>query len=134
VTGARDLLDEMRCAATHVTPDDVLRMVTSAAADVLRLDDAGRIRVGASADLMVIPARAETAAAALLACWRSDVSLVLRRGTPVVGEPELASAFSLRGIHVRSIQVDGRVKLAEAGLARRIERCTVSEPGVCASA
>jgi cytosine/adenosine deaminase-related metal-dependent hydrolase len=132
VTGARDLLDEIRSAACHVAPADVLRMVTCTAADVLRLQ-AGRIRVGAPADLTIIPARSDGPAESLLACRRADVAMVVRGGTPIVGELVLASAFSSRGIHVRPIRVDGQPRLVQAGLARRIERCPIPEPGVSVS-
>ena len=111
-------------------PDDLLAMVTSAAAEVLRLDGPGQMRPGAPADLVVIPATEATPAQSLLRCRRSDVSLVVRRGTPVVGEPDLSDAFSLRRIHVRPIEIDGRPRLMQAGLVRRIERCLIEEPGV----
>jgi cytosine/adenosine deaminase-related metal-dependent hydrolase len=131
LTGARDLLDELRVAAgAGAASDDLMAMVTSVAADVLRLDGAGQIRVGAAADLAVIPALEETAAKSLLRCRRSDVSLVVRRGTPMVGAPELSEAFSLRRIHTRRIEIDGRPRLMQAGLVRRIERCRIEEPGV----
>ncbi|MEQ1728397.1 MAG: amidohydrolase family protein [Vicinamibacterales bacterium] len=131
VTGSNDLLEELRVAAdAHVAPDLLLRMVTTWAAQLLRLDDAGRLRVGAAADLLVIPALADAPAEALLRCHRSDVALVVRRGTPMVGEPALRTAFDARRIHVRAIEVDGRVRVAQAALARRIERCLIREPGV----
>lgn len=131
VTGSRDLLDELRVAAeAGVGGDTLLRMVTTWAADVLRLDDAGRIRQGAPADLVVIPAVADRAAEWLLRVSRRDVSLVVRRGVPVVGAPELAGAFASRCAHVRRIEVDGQERLAQAALARRIECCVIQEPGV----
>jgi cytosine/adenosine deaminase-related metal-dependent hydrolase len=135
VTGSRDLLDELREASQSRVPStDLLRMVTSWAASVLRIPDAGRIFVGACADLLVIPRLAESAADALLHCARSDVGLVVRGGTPLVGDPSLADAFSARGTHVRRVEVDGRARLMQAALARRIERCTIQEPGVRALA
>lgn len=131
VTGSRDLLSELRVAADlGVSPDHLLAMVTSWAASVLRLDDAGCTRIGAAADLTVVPANAKTAAEALLKCERGDLDLVVRRGTPIVGSPSLQPAFATRGIHVRRIDVDGRERLIQAGFARRIERCTIEEPGV----
>lgn len=131
LTGARDLLDEMRvAAATGVDADSVLRMVTTAAADVLRLDDAGRIRVGARADLTVLPPGAPGAAAAALCARRSDVQLVLMRGTPMWGAAHLERAFSVRCTHVRRVTVDGIDAVMLSGLARRLERCAVREPGV----
>ena len=131
VTGTRDMLDELREAAkSGVEPADLRRMVTSWPADILRLPDAGRIRIGAPADFTVVPPKAESAEGSLLRCLRADVSLVVRRGSPVVGDPTLAGAFSARSVHVRPIEVDGQRRLMQAGLVRRIERCTIYEPGV----
>lgn len=131
VTGAADLLDELRvAAAAGVAADTLLAMVTSWAADIFRLEDAGRIVVGAPADFTVLPSVADSAAEAVLACRRADVALVARRGTPVVGTPALRGAFDCRGIHVREVAVDGTPHVMEAGLARRIERCLIREPGL----
>ena len=131
VTGSRDLLDELRVAAACRVPADVLlRMVTSWPAQLLRLPDAGTLRVGASADLLVIPATEESAADALLRCERRDVALVVRRGAPVVGDPALDAAFAAKRTPVRRIEVDGRPRLATAALARRIERCLIREAGL----
>lgn len=131
VTGSNDLLEELRVAAgASVAPEVLLRMVTVWAAQVLHLDDAGALRVGAAADLLVIPAMADSPGVALLRCRRSDVSLVVRKGTPLVGEPGLAPAFEGKRIAVRRIEVDGRPRIAQAALARRIERCLIREPGV----
>lgn len=131
VTGASDLLDECRVAGeSGATSGQLLAMVTTWAASVLRLDDAGRIRIGAPADFVVLPSRQATPADALLASRRADVALVVRRGTPVVGSSALAQAFSCRRIHVRALDLDGAPHLIEAGLARRIERCVLREPGL----
>ena len=131
VTGSNDLLDELRVAAgADVAPDVLLRMVTTWAAQLLRLEDAGGLRVGAAADLLVIPALADSPAEALLRCRRSEVSLVVRKGTPLVGEPALARAFEAGRIQTRRIDVDGCARIAQAALARRIERCLIREPGV----
>lgn len=131
VTGSRDLLSELQIASRMgVSPEHLLLMVTSWGAALLRLDDAGSIRVGAAADLTVVPAAESTAAESLLHCERGDLELVVRRGTPFVGSSSLSLAFATRGIHVRRIDIDGRQRLIQAGLARRIERCTIEEPGV----
>jgi len=131
ITGSNDLLDELRVAATaRVRPDDLLAMVTTAAASVLRDEEAGRIRVGAPADLTIVPAAAGSAGEALLRCRRADVALVLRRGTPLFGDPSLAGAFDARGIHVRRVEVDGHLRLMQTSVVRRIERCLIAEPGV----
>ena len=105
-------------------------MVTTGAADVLRLEDAGRLRVGTSADLTVIPALADSAAGSLLKCTRSDVSLVVLRGTPVVGHPALSDVFAARGVDARPVEVDGQIRVMQSRLARALERCAIAEPGV----
>jgi cytosine/adenosine deaminase-related metal-dependent hydrolase len=131
VTGSRDLLEELKVAAgCRVAADRLLEMVTSSAADVLRLGDAGRIRVGAVADLTVIPPVARTAAESLLRCNRADLCLVVRNGTPMVGDTALMTAFAAGRVHVTPVMIDEVPKLMEAGVARRIERCIIDEPGV----
>jgi cytosine/adenosine deaminase-related metal-dependent hydrolase len=130
LTGARDLLDELRIAArSGVTADELLRMVTSAPRRALRRYEAGCIAEGVPADLLVLP-RGERAAGALLQARRSDVRLVTIGGRPMVGAPELAPVFEARGVAVRSIRVDGVARLAAATLARAIGRCPIAEPGV----
>jgi cytosine/adenosine deaminase-related metal-dependent hydrolase len=153
VTGSRDLLDEMRAAreAVTVTPDELLAMVTTRAAAVLRQPRAGRIAVGGPADLIVIPptvgsgiggarpsqaieaARTVSSGEALLAATRRDVRLVVVDGRPLVGDPDLAAAFQARRVSSRPLRVDGAQKLADSGLARRIAGSPIREPGVSAS-
>jgi cytosine/adenosine deaminase-related metal-dependent hydrolase len=132
VTGARDLLDELRVAASlaAVTARELLRMVTTAPAGILRLSDVGHLAPGARADLLVIPATRDEAAAALLHASRGDVSLVAIGGRAMVAAPALAAVFRARGGAVRRIVVDGHDKIADARLARTIARCAIREPGV----
>lgn len=131
LTGSRDLLDELRVARTMgVDADMLLRMVTSAAADLLRVADAGRLVVGAPADLLVIPAAGASAGESLLGCSRHDVVLLVRGGTPTLGDPLLHKVFTARRVNTRRVDVDGVPRLIEAGLARRLERCAIAEPGV----
>jgi cytosine/adenosine deaminase-related metal-dependent hydrolase len=129
LTGARDLLDELRCAAEQrVTADELLRMVTTVPRRVLRLRDAGEIAEGGPADFVVLPRG--SAADVLLQARRSDVRLVTIGGRPMVGVTELAPVFEARGVGVRSIRVDGVERLAAATLAHAIGRCPIAEPGV----
>lgn len=132
VTGARDLLDELRVASSvaAITAHELLRMVTTAPAGILRLADAGRLVPGARADLLVIPAHHDDEAAALLETRRADISLVAVGGRPMVAAPNLAAVFRARGRGARPIVVDGRDRIADARLARAIARCAIREPGV----
>jgi len=153
VTGSRDLLDEMRAArdAVTVTPDELFAMVTTRAAAVLRQPRAGRIAVGAPADLIVVPPTVESgidgarplqasdgarrfpSGDALLAATRRDLRLVVVDGRPLVGDPDLSALFQARRVSPRPLRVDGAQKLADSGLARRIAGSPIREPGVSAS-
>lgn len=57
LTGSNDLLDELRAAsATHVASTrELLAMVTTNAARLLRLPYAGRLSIGGPADLVIVP-------------------------------------------------------------------------------
>jgi cytosine/adenosine deaminase-related metal-dependent hydrolase len=132
VTGSRDLLDEMRAAAAAapVSAPELLRMVTTTPARLLRLPYGGRIDVGEPADLLVVPPLAGDAATALLATTRRDVLLVTIGGDPVVGTPSVRGAFAARRTSTAPIVVDGSERLASARLAQAIARCPITEPGV----
>ena len=135
VTGARDILDEIRVAVAtgSVAPPELLEMVTTVPAGLLRLPAAGRIAVGGPADLLVIgTSRSDTrdSATALATARRSEVSLVTVAGRPLVGAPEFAGVFSARGRHPTRIAVDGVRKVADEALTRVLARCTLREPGV----
>lgn len=132
VTGARDLLDELRAAAAvmPVTPRELFRMVTTTPARMLRLPDAGRIAMGGPADLVVLPSTKADPADALLAASRRDLSLVLIDGHPLVGSPAFEAIFGARRATTRSIVVDGLERVAESRLARTIAKCPIKEPGV----
>jgi cytosine/adenosine deaminase-related metal-dependent hydrolase len=132
ITGSRDLLDELReaRAALPIAPALLLRMVTSEAATLLRQPRAGRLKVGAPADLVVLPALADDPGEALLKTTRRDVRLVLVDGRPLVGDVEFAPAFKARKVTIRSLQVDARPKIGDSGLVRRIAGCPIAEPGV----
>ena len=132
VTGSRDLLDELREAASAapVTATELLRMVTTTPARVLRQPHLGRIVVGGAADLLVVPGRGEDAAAALLTTLRSEVCCVIRDGRPIVGSRRFVKAFEARGTDGVGMEVDGVARVADVRLARRVARCPIQEPGV----
>jgi cytosine/adenosine deaminase-related metal-dependent hydrolase len=136
VTGSRDLLDEMRAAlaADAVTSLEVLRMVTTAAARVLKLPDAGRIAVGGPADLLVVPGTHDTAAETLAHLRRAEVALVAIDGRPVIAERRFCGLFAARGVEARPIAIDDTEHLAEAAFAREVARCSIQEPGVASVA
>jgi len=134
VTGSRDLLEELREArdAAPVSEAELLRMVTTSAAKLLRQPRLGGLTVGGPADLVVIPPFAAEPAAALLKTTRRDVRLVMVGGRPLVADPDLAAVFRARRVKLRPLRVDAAPKLADAGLVRRIAGCPIVEPGVTA--
>jgi hypothetical protein len=134
VTGSLDLLDELRAArdALALPPETLMRMVTGDAAALLRQARAGRLAVGAPADLVVLPPLAERPAAALLEARRRDVRLVAVEGRPLVGDPQFAAVFQARKVTPRPLRVDGAPKIADSGLVRRIAGSPIVEPGVSA--
>jgi cytosine/adenosine deaminase-related metal-dependent hydrolase len=129
LSGARDLLDELRAAASlaRVSASELLRMVTSTPADMLKLPRAGRLAPGKYADLVVVPARKETAGDSLLVTPRRDVALVMLGGRPLVAGTAFRQLFRDAA---RPIRIDEVERLADARLARAIARCPIPEPGV----
>jgi cytosine/adenosine deaminase-related metal-dependent hydrolase len=132
VTGARDLLDELRAAAAvmPVTPRELFRMVTTASARILNLADAGRIAIGHAADLVVLPSAKADPADALFAASRRDLALVLIDGRPLVGAASFEAVFGARRSTTRPIAIDGVERVAESTLARMLAKCPITEPGV----
>jgi cytosine/adenosine deaminase-related metal-dependent hydrolase len=145
ITGSRDLLEELRDAhaIAALAPGELLRMVTAAAAQILRLEGAGRLMRGGPADLVVLPARnvptvtasvEDAAGAALLATRRADMSLVMVGGRPLVGASAWRGLFLARRVDPRSVILDEHERLMAAGLARSLARCPIQEPGLTAAA
>lgn len=132
LSGSRDLLEELRCAraAANVEPPDLLRMVTSSAAGLLRIPDAGRISTGLPADLLVIPPLARSPAEALLELERSLIRLVIVGGRPLMGAPELSAVFAARRVATAPAILDGRERILDGSLARRARASSLREPGL----
>lgn len=132
LTGSRDLLDEMHVAAAarQFSPLEIFRMVTTSAACLLRLPYAGRITPGLPADLLILPPLAADPYHTLLAAERKAVRLAMVGGQPRYGAPELAEAFSARGVKPACARVDGALRLLAAPLTQRLRQCSIMEPGV----
>ncbi len=135
LTGSRDLLDEIRMAyqVSTIARDQLMAMVTSRAADVIRQPQLGRLAPGTPADFVVFAPVASTAIDTLLATARRDVALVVVGGRPIVGNDGYRRLFAARGSQPRPLCVDGVEKLADADLAARIAACAIAEPGVSLS-
>jgi cytosine/adenosine deaminase-related metal-dependent hydrolase len=118
LTGAFDLLDELRCAAAHsdLRPAELLRLVSSAAHDVLALPDAGALDPGCLADLLIVRDRGGDPYQALLDTRRGDIRAVVRGGVPAIADPDFAAWFEACGIAAVPVTLDGRPKLIAAAL------------------
>lgn len=134
LTGARDLLDELRVARAEagLTAPELLHAVTAAPARLLKLPSAGRIAVGAPADLVVLPASGDgdTPGEALLRSERRDLRMVAVGGRPVVAAPGLGAVFDARRVGPRAITVDGVPRIADVRLVAAMTASPISETGV----
>jgi cytosine/adenosine deaminase-related metal-dependent hydrolase len=124
LTGSRDLLDELRVAAAHsdLTPAELLSLATSRGAEILR-------RAGHGGDCVIVRAGAGAdAAGTLLETARSGVRAVVRRGVPLIADPDFAGWFDQSAVDTVEISLDGHPKL----IAKHVlnSRMSAAEPGL----
>ncbi|WP_193552530.1 MULTISPECIES: amidohydrolase family protein [Xanthomonas] len=118
VSGARDLLEELRIAArSGLAPDLLLGLATEQSARILRMPTRGRIAPGAAADLVIVRDRGGEPASSVIGCERSELRAVIRDGKPRIADPDFASWFDAAGIQTVPVVLDGRPKLLDATLA-----------------
>ena len=132
LTGARDLLDEMRIARAEaqLTPAELMHAVTEAPARALKLPHAGRIAVGGPADLVVLRPLGDSAQDTLVRTERRHIELVAVGGRPIVGGSALRAVFKARRVSERRLFVDGGEKVADSRLVAAISASAIEEPGV----
>lgn len=132
LSGERDLLAEIQFAATHhnVNVNSLLSMVTSDAASLLKLPEAGVLRPGVPADLVVLPGASGEPLQSILRTDRSGLRLVVLGGRAQLGDADMRPAFGAAGIQWVQASLDGRSKVIDKALADKIRRCTVQEPGL----
>jgi cytosine/adenosine deaminase-related metal-dependent hydrolase len=130
LTGARDLLDELRVAAAHsdLAPRDLLRIATADASRILRLPDVGGLGAGQRGDLLIIRDTGGDPYQALAGIHRAEICAVVRGGVPVLADPEFAGWFTACGTETVSAQLDGRPKLMARDLA--LPDAIALEPGL----
>jgi len=131
LSGGRDILEEIKHAARchGVCVEDLLRMVTVDAAAVLRLPDAGELRPGAAADLIVLPKGSPEPLAGILS-ERSRIRLVLLGGKAAIGDADMMPVFAATKVPWVAVRLDGKEKLMAKTLADRLKRCSICEPGL----
>ena len=120
LSGARDLLDELRVAAAHsdLAPRELLRLVTSAARGILRLPDVGGLAAGQRADLLILRDTGGDPYQQLIDIKRSDICAVVRGGAPLIADPAFADWFAISRIEAVSVLLDGQPKLLSHALAQ----------------
>lgn len=126
LTAAGDLLQELRVAQSCAQLEETAleRIVTSDSARLLRLRDRGTLKVGARADLLILPAGMPLAAAG-----RGDVRLVMRAGEARYGDSQYLEALGTSA-QCTAVQVDGRAMLLQRSLAALLASGAMAEPGV----
>jgi len=130
LSGARDLLDEMRGIAVRgeLGPDQLLGLVTSHAARILRLPSSGNLAAGTPADLVIVEDRGGDERCGLVGIGRSEIRAVVRHGVPCIADPDFAEWFDVAGMETVPVTLDGKPKLLAKPLA---EAALVAlEPGL----
>jgi cytosine/adenosine deaminase-related metal-dependent hydrolase len=128
LSGSRDLLDELRLAASlgGLDEETLQGLVTQISATLLSLPDRGALRPGLRADLLVLPA-----ATRLGDTTRSNVRLVMIDGLARYGDAEylmrMRASADMEWAHV---QVDGVPKMLDGNISKLLACASTSEPGL----
>jgi cytosine/adenosine deaminase-related metal-dependent hydrolase len=132
LSGAGDLLDEMRIAFStrQVSSQGLVRLVTSGAATLLKLDGRGRLVTGATADVTIIRSAGRDPFDTLAAASRGDVLMTILDGVPAIGVTELAEVFTATRTATMNAIVDGAPRLVARWIGRRAAALAVPEPGL----
>ena len=125
LSGARDLLVEMRgiAARGELSPRQLLALVTTQAARILRLPSRGSLAPGLPADLVIVRDRGGDEVRSLVDIERSQIRAVVRNGVPCIADADFAEWFAAAGMATVPVTLDGKPKL----LAR-----TLAEPALVA--
>lgn len=130
LTGAVDLLAELRVASSRgLSTGELLSLVTTSAARLLGVPDAGRLVARGPADFLLLRDRGGDPAEALVSASRADLRAVVRNGVPAVADPDLAPWFDTSGEEAVPVRLDGRPKLCAARFLRLREAVEL-EPGL----
>lgn len=119
LSGARDLLEEMRgiAARRELDPRQLLGLVTTQAARILRLPAGGSLASGAPADLVIVEDRGGDERCGLVGIERSQIRAVARNGVPRIADPDFAEWFAVAGMEAVPVTLDGKPKLLARPLA-----------------
>jgi cytosine/adenosine deaminase-related metal-dependent hydrolase len=125
-SGSRDLLCEVRAARETGALDAgaLESVVTRDAAALLRLADRGALKIGARADLLVLPDGMRLSDAS-----RADIRLVVLGGRALYADADYARLVA-PATHWAAVRVDGKPKMLERRLVAALSAATVREPGL----
>jgi cytosine/adenosine deaminase-related metal-dependent hydrolase len=131
LSGERDLLDELQSAhaTRQLSAEGLARTIGAGAAQLLRLEDGGRLDIGARADLAVFRASQDCPYDTLVSASRSDVRLTMIGGEPAIAEPSLARVFDANDVDSAPAIVDGSPRLLARWIARHVSNMQLTEPG-----
>jgi cytosine/adenosine deaminase-related metal-dependent hydrolase len=119
LSGARDLLDEWRriVDTCELSAVQLLSLVTTQAAHILRLPGHGALLPGAHADLVIVEDLGGDAVRSLVGIERSQIRAVVREGVPQIADPDFAEWFAMTGMETVTVKLDGKPKLLAKHLA-----------------
>jgi cytosine/adenosine deaminase-related metal-dependent hydrolase len=119
LSGARDLLEEMRGIVDRgeLGPMQLLELVTTQAARILRMPSRGTLVPGSRADLVIVEDRGDDQTRSLVGISRSQIRAVVRDGVPRIADPDFAEWFAATGVETVPVMLDGKPKLLAKLLA-----------------
>jgi cytosine/adenosine deaminase-related metal-dependent hydrolase len=130
LSGARDLLEELRgiAARGELSPRQLLGLVTTQSARILRLPSRGSLTPGVPADLVIVGDRGGDEARSLVGIERSQIRAVVRNGVPCIADTDFAEWFAVAGMEAVPVTLDGKPKLLAKPLAE--PALVALEPGL----
>jgi cytosine/adenosine deaminase-related metal-dependent hydrolase len=119
LSGARDLLEELRGAVDRyeLSSAQWLSLVTTRAANILRMPAHGHLAPGARADLVIVEDRGGDPVRNLIGIERSQIRAVVRDGVPRIADTDFAEWFAMAGVETVPVMLDGKPKLLAKALA-----------------
>jgi hypothetical protein len=127
LSGARDLLDELRIAAScsDFSARELLQLTTVMARRLLRT-------APTRDDVIIFRRRSADPFADLLGVSRHELRAVVRDGEPLIVDPDLEDWFVTRGIAYMPVLLDGHPKLCARAMLPPGQTCCELEPGLTA--
>jgi hypothetical protein len=119
LSGARDLLAEMRDVAARGELDgkQLLALVTTHAARILRMPLHGSLVPGGPADMVIVEDRGGDEVESLVGIERSQIRAVVHAGVPRIADPDFIEWFAAAGVDTVPVMLDGKPKLLAKALA-----------------